>query len=134
MTGPGPSTMRLVVDADVLIDVFRNVAPAIDLIGTARRNDDDLISVTPIRTEILRGTPPGRQPVIEAFLRYIGWLDVDVELADRAGEIGRPFVRSHHGISVPDLLLAAAVERVDGQLLTRNIRHFPMFPDLRPAY
>ena len=50
------------------------------------------------------------------------------------GEIGRPFQRSHQGISITDLLLAAAVERVGGQLLTRNVRHFPMFPELRPAY
>ena len=126
--------MRLVVDADVLIDVFRDVAPAIDLLAGARRNADELVSVTPVRTEILRGTSPGRQPAVEEFLRYIGWLDVDVELADRAGEIGRRFDRSHQGISITDLLLAAAVDRVGGQLLTRNVRHFPMFPDLRPAY
>jgi predicted nucleic acid-binding protein len=125
---------RLVVDSDVLIDVFRNVAPAIDLLATARRNGNDLLSVTPVRTEILRGTSAGRQPAVGQFLRYIDWLDVDVELADRAGEIGRRFVRSHQGISVPDLLLAAAVNRLGGQLLTRNVRHFPMFPDLRPAY
>lgn len=126
--------MRLVVDSDVLIDVFRNVAPAIDLLAKARRDGDDLLSVTPVRTEILRGTSAGRQSAVEQFLRYVDWLDVDVELADRAGEIGRLFVRSHQGISVPDLLLAAAVERLSGQLLTRNIRHFPMLPDLRPAY
>jgi hypothetical protein len=126
--------MRLVVDSDVLIDVFRNVAPAIDLLATARRDGHDLLSVTPVRTEILRGTSAGRQSAVEQFLRYVDWLDVDVELADRAGEIGRLFVRSHQRISVPDLLLAATVNRVGGQLLTRNVRHFPMFPDLRPAY
>lgn len=126
--------MRLVVDADVLIDVFRNVAPAISLLARARRTGDDLLSVTPVRTEILRGTSAGRQPAVEGFLRYIDWIDVDVELADRAGDLGRLFVRSHQGISVPDLLLAAAVNRLGGQLLTRNVRHFPMFPDLRPAY
>ncbi len=126
--------MRLVVDSGVLIDVFRNVAPAIDLLARARRSGDDLVSVTPVRTEILRGTSAGRQAAVEGFLRYVDWLDVDVELADRAGEMGRLFVRSHQGISVPDLLLAAAVHRAGGQLLTRNVRHFPMFPDLRPAY
>jgi predicted nucleic acid-binding protein len=126
--------MRLVVDADVLIDVFRNVVPAIELLARARRSGDDLLSVTPVRTEILRGTSAGRQPAVEGFLRYVDWLDVDVELADRAGEMGRLFIRSHQGISVPDLLLAAAVHRLGGQLLTRNVRHFPMFPDLRPAY
>ena len=126
--------MRRVVDSDVLIDVFRNVAPAIDLLATARRDGADLLSVTPVRTEILRGISPGQQRAVEGFLRYIDWLDVDVELADRAGEMGRIFVRSHQGISVPDLLLAAAAHRVGGELLTRNVRHFPMFPDLRPAY
>jgi predicted nucleic acid-binding protein len=126
--------MRLVVDADVLIDVFRDVTPAIVFLATARRDGDELVSVTPVRTEILRGASPMRQPAIEEFMRYIGWIDVDVELADRAGEIGRLFVRSHQGISITDLLLAAAVDRVGGQLLTRNVRHFPMLPGLRSAY
>jgi predicted nucleic acid-binding protein len=126
--------MQLVVDADIMIDVFRNVAPAIDLLATARRRGDELLSVTPVRTEILRGTSPTRQPAVEEFMRFIRWLDVDVSQADRAGEIGRRFVRSHQGISITDLLLAAAVERVGGQLLTRNVRHFPMFPGLRAAY
>jgi predicted nucleic acid-binding protein len=125
---------RRVVDADVLIDVFRDVAPAIDLIAKARRRNDEFMSVTPVRTEVLRGASPGSLSAVGAFLSNLRWLDVDVDLADRAGEIGRPFQRSHQGISVTDLLLAAAVERVGGQLLTRNVRHFPMFPDLQSAY
>jgi predicted nucleic acid-binding protein len=126
--------MRLVVDADVLIDVFRDVTPAIDLIATARRRGDEIMSVTLVRTEVLRGASSRSQPAVEAFLLNIRWLDVDIDLADRAGHIGRQLVRSHQGISVTDLLLAAAVERVGGQLLTRNVRHFPMFPGLLPAY
>ena len=126
--------MRLVVDADILIDVFRDVTPAIDLIAAARRRGEDFISVPPVRTEVLRGASPRSLSAVEAFLSTLRWLDVDVDLADRAGEIGRPFQRSHQGISVTDLLLAAAVERVRGQLLTRNVRHFPMFPELRPVY
>jgi predicted nucleic acid-binding protein len=110
------------------------VAPAIDLIAKARRRNDAFMSVTPVRTEVLRGASPGSLSAVEAFLSNLRWLDVDVDLADRAGEIGRPFQRSHQGISVTDLLLAAAVERVGGQLLTRNVRHFPMFPDLQSAY
>jgi predicted nucleic acid-binding protein len=126
--------MRLVVDADVVIDVFRDVAPAIDLMATARRRGDEMMSVTPVRTEVLRGASTGSVSAVEAFLSNIRWFDVDVDLADRAGEIGRSFQRSHQGISVTDLLLAAAVERVGGKLLTRNVRHFPMIPGLRPAY
>jgi predicted nucleic acid-binding protein len=126
--------MRLVVDADVLIDVFLDVSSAIDLLAAVRRRGDEIMSITPIRTEVLRGASPGSLSAVEAFLSNIRWLDVDVDLADRAGEIGRPFQRSHQGISVTDLLLSAAVDRVGGQLLTRNVRHFPMFPELQPAY
>jgi hypothetical protein len=59
---------------------------------------------------------------------------VDVAVADRAGELGRTYGQSHQGIEVVDLLLAAAAERFGAELLTRNVRHFPMFPGLRPAF
>jgi hypothetical protein len=126
--------MRLVVDADVLIDVFRNVALAIDLLATAQRDGNELVSVTPVRTEVLRGASAERMLPVLDLLGTLAWIDVDQELADRAGDHGRRYGRSHPGIQVTDLLLAAAVERIDGQLLTRNVRHFPMFPELRPAY
>jgi predicted nucleic acid-binding protein len=126
--------MRLVVDADVLIDVFRNVALAIDLLATAQRDGNELVSVTPVRTEVLRGASAERLLPVLDLLGTLAWIDIDQELADRAGDHGRRYGRSHPGIRVTDLLLAAAVERIDGQLLTRNVRHFPMFPELRPAY
>ena len=33
-----------------------------------------------------------------------------------------------------DSLLAAAAVEFDARLLTTNVKHFPMFPGLRPAY
>ena len=77
---------------------------------------------------------PGEETVTTGLLDLVEWVSVDVELADRAGELGRAYRRSHSGIDVVDLLLAAAVERHGADLLTRNVRHFPMFPGLRPAY
>jgi hypothetical protein len=123
-----------IVDADVLIDVVKGNPLASGALAEARAAGTRLWSVTPVRAEILRGVF-GREIAPAAdLLNVLEWLDVDIELADRAGEMGRPFVRSHQGISITDLLLAAAVDRMGGQLLTRNVRHFPMFPDLRPAY
>ncbi len=126
--------MRLVVDADVLIDVLQRVAPARDVLSSARTRGETLMSVTPVRTEVLRGASPDRLLPVFELLGSLAWIDVDEELADRAGDHGRRYGRSHPGIQVVDLLLAAAVERVGGQLLTRNVRHYPMFPGLRPAY
>lgn len=31
-------------------------------------------------------------------------------------------------------LIAAGTEHLGGEVLTQNVRHFPMFADLRPAY
>lgn len=126
--------LRVLVDSDVLIDILRGVSDARDVVSAARARGDDLLSVTPVRTEILRGVASGDLRDAGELLGILGWVDVDVDLADHAAVIGRRYQRSHVGIQVVDLLLAAAAERVGGQLLTRNVRHFPMFPDLRPAY
>jgi len=128
------STMPTVVDADVLIDVLRGVQAAWDVVSLARASGESLLSVTPVRTEVLRGAALDRRGPVLELLETVEWIDVDVDLADRAGEHGRRYGRSHTGIQVVDLLLAAAVDRVGGQLLTRNVRHYPMFPGLRPAY
>jgi len=126
--------MIAIVDADVLIDVLKGNLSATGALAEARAAGMRLWSVTPVRAEILRGVFGSEIAPAAGLFDVLEWLDVDSELADRAGEIGRPFVRSHRGISITDLLLAAAAERLGGQLLTRNVRHFPMIPGLRPAY
>lgn len=126
--------MIIVVDADVLIGVLRGGPGAIQAIIDAKRRADRLLSLTPVRAEVLRGLLPGEEVATTRLVNLVDWVAVDVELADRAGELGRAYRRSHQGIDVVDLLLAAAVERFGAELLTRNVRHFPMFPDLRPAY
>jgi predicted nucleic acid-binding protein len=126
--------MRVLVDSDVLIDVLGGVPAARDALSAARARGDSLLSITPVRTEILRGVAQHDLRGAGDLLGVLRWIDVDVSLADSAASLGRPYQRSHQGISITDLLLAAAVDRVGGQLLTRNVRHFPMFPELRPAY
>ena len=126
--------MSVFVDADVLIGVLRDAPGANIALAESRRRDARLLSITPVRTEVFRGMRPGEEAVTTGLLRLVEWVAVDVELADRAGELGRTYRQSHSGIEVVDLLLAAAVERLGGDLLTRNVRHFPMFPGLRPAY
>lgn len=126
--------MSVVVDTDVLIDTLRGRPSAIAAIIDAKRRHDQILSITPVRTEVLRGMLPGEEDATARLIDLLEWIAVDVELADRAGELGRAFRRSHSGIDVTDLLLAAAVERHGAELLTRNVRHFPMFPGLKAAF
>jgi predicted nucleic acid-binding protein len=126
--------MSVLVDADVLIGVLRDVPGANGAVAAARRRDPRILSIAPVRTEVLRGMRPGEEEMTVALLRLLDWVAIDTELADRAGEFGRIYRPTHPKIGVVDLLLAAAAERFHGELLTRNVRHFPMFPDLRSAY
>ena len=77
---------------------------------------------------------PGEEEATLGLLRLLDWVAVDTDLANRAGELGRIYRPSHPKVGVVDLLLAAAAERFAGELLTRNVRHFPMFQGLQPAY
>ncbi len=77
--------------------------------------------------------PPERK-LTEQLLDQPLWLEVDAELADHAGKLARTHRRSHPGIGLADYLIAAGVERLGARLLTRNVKHFPMLPDLEPAY
>jgi predicted nucleic acid-binding protein len=55
-------------------------------------------------------------------------------IARRAGEHVRTFRRAHVGIDIVDYLIAATAELHGAALLTHNVKHFPMFPGLRPPY
>jgi len=64
----------------------------------------------------------------------ITWIPVDKSVARRAGELGRHWRKSHPGIDLADLAIAATAEEIGAPLATRNLKHFPMFEGLRAPY
>lgn len=126
--------MSLLVDADVIIGVLRRDPDARRTFEEAVAGGERLLSVAPIRTEVLRGVLPGEEAATVTLLDSIDWISVTADLADRAGELGRLYRRSHGALGVVDLLLAAAAQQAGAGVLTRNVRDFPMFPGLQPAY
>ena len=123
---------RWVVDSSVLIDASRDRAEAVRFLSEAA-DEGEFWSVTPVRTEIRWGMWATEAQIVERLLAGIRWVEVSVALADRAGDHGRRWGRSH-GLSVIDAIVAAAAEQLDAQVATLNIRDFPMFPDLQPPY
>ena len=126
--------MNAIVESELLIAFLRGMPEARRVLREARLRDARLLSITPVRTEVLRGMRPGEEKPTTELLGLVEWVSVDAGLADRAGELGRGYLRSHQGIEIVDLLLAAASERFGAELLTRNVKHFPMFPGLKPAF
>lgn len=51
-----------------------------------------------------------------------------------AGELARRYRTSYTGIDAADYLIAATSILHDAQLLTMNVKHFPMLEGLQQAY
>ena len=126
--------MRWLVDTSVLIDHLRGDPRAARALADAVADGCELWSVTVVRTEILAGLRRGEESATRKLLDHLHWIDVTVDLADRAGELARKYLRSHPGIDTVDYLIAAAAESVGAELKTQNVKHFPMIAGLRPAY
>ena len=80
------------------------------------------------------GAAIGRAADGEALFALIAWVPVSEAVARRAGELGRRWRRSHPGIGVADLAVAATAEHLGATVATRNVKHFPMFPALQAPY
>jgi predicted nucleic acid-binding protein len=127
--------MRLVLDTSVLIDHLRGRSPAaVALIPDAIARGDELWSSQVVRAELLAGMRPEEETPTRDLLRLISWVDFDDALAEAAGALGRRYSRSHPGIDIADLIVAALVQHLDGDLKTTNVKHFPMFPRLKAPY
>jgi predicted nucleic acid-binding protein len=126
--------VAVLVDTSVLIDHLRGDARATARLMAAVDAGHDLWSVAVVRTEILAGARPREREAIARLFDQLRWLDVTVEVADAAGRHAAQFIRSHGTIDTVDYLIAAGTEQLAAELLTTNMRDFPMFPELRPAY
>jgi len=126
--------MKRLVDTAILIDHLRGDPRALELLLSLARDGDELWSVTVVRTEVLAGMRRGEERLTHRLLDQFRWQDVTVDIADTAASLARRFARSHSGIDVVDYLLAAAAERLRAELVTLNVKHFPMIPGLKPAY
>ncbi|MGN6586190.1 MAG: type II toxin-antitoxin system VapC family toxin [Solirubrobacterales bacterium] len=86
------------------------------------------------RIEVLQGLRSEERKAADRLFGLIRWVPVDAAVARRAGELGRRWRRSHPGIGVADLAIAATAEHLGVELATRNVKHFPMFKGLQAPY
>jgi predicted nucleic acid-binding protein len=61
-------------------------------------------------------------------------VQVTEDVARVAGQLARRYRKSHSGIGVVDYLIVATAIVIDAELLTTNVRLFPMFTKLEPRY
>jgi len=119
-------------DTDVLIEHLRGNVTTTEMVIKAANADLAACSVL-TRFELLGGMRSNERSSIRSLLSALVNLEVTTDVATRAGEWARTFRRSHANISSIDYLIAATAEIHGADLLTRNVKRFPMYPDLKPA-
>lgn len=119
-------------DTDVLIEHLRGNERATALLLEASLAGQAACSVL-TRFELLAGMRSNERSQIRQLLDSLTNLETSQEVATRAGEWARSFRRSHEGVSSIDYLIAATAEIHGADLVTGNVKHFPMFPGLEPA-
>lgn len=125
--------MTSVVDTSVIIDVLRGI-PAATAVLKAARQAGSLNASEITRLEVLSGMRSAEEPATRALLALLSWHPVDEEVAELAGRLGRRWLPSHRGIDAADLAIAATAQRLNADLLTCNVKHFPMYPGLVAPY
>ena len=120
-------------DSDVLIAHLRGDDRATSLLVEAVQEGDGACSVLS-RFELMAGMRSDERQVVRRLLDGLLNLPISEEIAGIAAQWGRQFRRSHSSIGAIDYLVAATAEYHDARLLTLNVRHFPMFEQLTPAF
>lgn len=126
--------MTVLLDTSVLIDHLRGDPGARRALSTAADRGERLAASVVTKVEVLAGMRPSEEPRTRRLLDVLDWVPVDDTIAERAGRLANRFVRSHPGVDPVDHIIAATTEALGAALWTRNLRHFPMFPDLTAPY
>lgn len=126
--------MTLLLDTSVLIDHLRGNPAARQALAAAVHDGERLAASVVVKVEVLAGMRPAEEHRTRRLLDALDWLPVDDDIAERAGQLANRYLPSHPGVDPVDHVIAATAELHDAVLWTRNLRHFPMFPDLEPPY
>ena len=122
------------VDTTIAVDHLRGVPAAVELLTGLNDAGNDLVASELVRFELLAGVRNKELTAFEEFCSALRWARVTEDVARVAGQLARRYRKSHSGIGAVDYLIAATAIVIDADLLTTNVRHFPMFTKLERPY
>jgi len=120
--------MRVLFDSTVLIAHLRGDQRATTML-LAHADDGAFTSVVS-RAEIEGGMRSTERSTVGRLFDGITLVPVTDAIAQRAGAELRRFRRSHQGVDLADYLIGATALEHAFDLVTLNVKHFPMFPKL----
>ena len=118
-------------DTDVLVDFLRGQPKAVALI---RARAERIVLSAIVVAELYAGVRgEDEESALDAFVGLFKVVPVSPALARAGGLLRRDYAKSH-GVRLADAIVAATAQAERADLLTLNVRHYPMFNGLRPAY
>ena len=123
-----------VLDTTVVIDHLRGLPEARLLLRELLLSSEPVVASEVVRFELVSGARPGDERGLEEFFESVVWAPVDERISRVAGALARQYRAAYSGIDDADYLIAATALALNADLLTTNVRHFPMLPGLSAPY
>ncbi|MXZ73334.1 MAG: type II toxin-antitoxin system VapC family toxin [Acidobacteria bacterium] len=124
----------ILVDTDVLIDFLRGYEEAMSLVSV---NSESIVVSTINVAELYAGVRGGadgaEQSALDRLLALFRVIPVSSGIARLGGLYRRDYGRSH-GVGLADAVVAATATVEEAVLMTLNVKHYPMFGGIQPAY
>ncbi len=113
------------IDTDIVIDHFHGHAAALEYFTENLAAGETLAVSVITLTEVMAGLRPGEEERTERLLQLFVVQDINETIGRQASVYLRQFRRSH-GVELGDALIAATALHHGADLITRNLKHYPM--------
>ncbi len=119
------------MDTDILVDFLRGNNEAVNYVKIYAKNI--VLSAISV-AELYSGVRDNKErKELDEFIGLFPIIPVSFEIAQMGGLFKRDFFKSHN-VGIADAIIAATTQANKLDLKTLNIKHFPMFTDLKPPY
>ena len=118
--------MTVLIDSDILIEVFRAKDAAILGRWAELRESEHAVLCSPVSVaELWHGVRPSEHETVANLFRALTCVPIDDGTGRQAGDYLRQY-RKSHGVELGDALIASSAVLHGAALWTRNRKHYPM--------
>lgn len=125
--------MKYLIDTDIMIDYLRGLTPAIQFIEKNLMVDSCFLSVITV-AELYAGVGEGKERrTLDQFISIFTLIELNQDIAQIGGIFRRDYWKSHH-VGLADAIIAATAKTIHAELVTLNIKHYPMLSEVLVPY